>query len=107
VFRGAILQNVTPEPLRGRVMAADFVVGAGGAQLGNLEAGILGSLTTPVTSALAGGLVTVAGALVLALVLPGFRRYRWAGTSAQAEQDPAFPGFPASPEDPEPRLERR
>ena len=79
VFRGAILQEVTPEPLRGRVMASDFVVGAGGAQLGNLEAGTLGSLTTPGISALAGGLATVAGALVISVLLPGFYRYRWGG----------------------------
>jgi MFS family permease len=83
VFRGAILQEVTPDPLRGRVMAADYVVGAGGAQVGNLEAGALGSLTTPVISALAGGLATVAGALILAVALPGFYRYRWTG-----DQDP-------------------
>ena len=41
VFRGAIVAAVTPDRLRGRVMAADYVVGAGGGQLGNLEAGAL------------------------------------------------------------------
>jgi MFS family permease len=83
VFRGAILQNVTPEPLRGRVMAADYVVGAGGGQLGNLEAGTLAALTTPVISALTGGLATVAGAMILALALPGFYRYRWTATTPE------------------------
>ena len=39
VFRGAIVQAVTPEALRGRLLAADYVVGAGGGQLGNLESG--------------------------------------------------------------------
>ena len=39
VFRGAIVAAVAPDQLRGRVMAADYVIGAGGAQLGNLEAG--------------------------------------------------------------------
>ena len=76
VFRSTIVATVTPDRLRGRVMAADYVVGAGGAQLGNLEAGALGTLTTPVISALAGGLVTIAGAVVIALALPGFTRYR-------------------------------
>ncbi len=33
-----IVAAVTPDRLRGRVMAADYVVGAGGGQLGNLEA---------------------------------------------------------------------
>jgi len=76
VFRQSILQVVTPERLRGRVLAADYVVAAGGPQLGNLEAGALGSLTTPVISALTGGLLTVAGAVVIGAALPGFRRYR-------------------------------
>jgi MFS family permease len=77
IFRGSVLQAVTPHGLMGRVMAADYVVGAGGGQLGNLEAGALGSLTSPTVSALSGGLVTVAGALVIGLALPAFRRYRW------------------------------
>ncbi len=79
VFRGAILQAVTPDQLRGRVMAADYVVGAGGGQLGNLEAGALGSLTSPAISALSGGLATIAGAIVIALALPAFTRYRRQG----------------------------
>jgi len=87
VFRQSILQAVTPEHLRGRVLAADYVVAAGGPQLGNLEAGALGSLTTPVISALTGGLVTVAGALVIGAALPAFRRYRWE-PGAAAEQRP-------------------
>lgn len=75
VFRGAIVQSVTPDGLRGRVLAADYVVGAGGGQLGNLEAGALGSLTTPAISALTGGLVTVAAAVTIAITLPAFTRY--------------------------------
>jgi MFS family permease len=76
VFRGAIANTVTPDQLRGRVLAADYVVGAGGAQLGNLEAGALGSLTSPTISALGGGLATIAGAVVIGLALPAFTRYR-------------------------------
>jgi MFS family permease len=76
VFRGAIVQAVTPDQLRGRILAADYVVGAGGGQLGNLEAGALGSLTSPVISAFSGGLVTIAGAVVIGLALPAFTRYR-------------------------------
>ena len=76
VFRGVIVQTVTPDEFRGRVNAADYVVGAGGGQLGSLEAGLVGSLTTPVISALTGGLLTVAGAIAIGASLPGFRRYR-------------------------------
>jgi MFS family permease len=78
VFRGTIVAAVTPDQLRGRVMAADYIVGAGGGQIGNLEAGALGSLTSPAISALSGGLVTIAGAIVIGLALPAFTRYRHA-----------------------------
>jgi len=76
VLRGAIVQTATGEEFRGRVTAADYVVGAGGGQLGNLEAGALGSLTSPVISALSGGLATIAGAVLIGLALPAFTRYR-------------------------------
>jgi len=76
VVRGIIVQEATPDEFRGRVNAADFLVGAGGSQLGSLEAGLVGSLTTPVISALSGGLATVAGAAAIGALLPAFRRYR-------------------------------
>jgi MFS family permease len=76
VVRGMIVQAATPDELRGRVSAADYLVGAGGGELGSLEAGLVGSLTTPVISALSGGLLTIFGALVIGAALPGFRRYQ-------------------------------
>jgi MFS family permease len=82
VMRGMIVQAATPDEFRGRVNAADFLVGAGGGELGSLEAGVVGTLATPAVSALSGGLLTVAGALVIGAALPAFRRYR----------DPAAPG---------------
>jgi MFS family permease len=76
VVRGIIVQEATPDELRGRVNAADFLVGVGGSQLGSLEAGLVGSWTTPVISALSGGLATVVGAAAIGALLPAFRRYR-------------------------------
>jgi MFS family permease len=84
VLRGMIVQAVTPDEFRGRVSAADYLVGAGGGQLGSLEAGIVGSLTTPVISALSGGLLTVAGAVAIGAALPGFRKYRAPEAAAEA-----------------------
>jgi hypothetical protein len=46
VLRGTIIQGATPDRLRGRVTAADYVVGAGGGELGNLESGAIGSLAS-------------------------------------------------------------
>jgi MFS family permease len=76
IVRGIIVQEATPDEFRGRVNAADFLVGAGGGELGSLEAGLVGSWTTPVISALSGGLLTVFGVVAIAAAMPGFRRYR-------------------------------
>ncbi len=84
VIRGTIVQAVTTDALRGRLTAAEYVIGAGGESLGKLESGLVGSLASPVISALSGGLITVALSAVLALALPGFARYR-AGQAGQSE----------------------
>jgi MFS family permease len=76
VVRSIIVQEATPDEFRGRVNAADFLVGAGGSELGSLEAGLVGSWATPVISALSGGLLTVLGVLAIGAALPGFRRYQ-------------------------------
>jgi len=89
VFRGVIVQTVTPDEFLGRVNAADYVVGAGGGQLGSLEAGLVGSLTTPAISALSGGLLTIAAAIALGAALPGFRRYRAPDPAADPAPHPA------------------
>jgi len=83
VLRGAIVQAVTTDALRGRLTSAEYVIGAGGDSLGGLESGALGSLTSPVISALTGGLATVVVSVVLGLALPKFVAYR-AGTNAEA-----------------------
>jgi MFS family permease len=90
VFRGTIVQANTPDQLRGRVTAAEYVVGASGGQLGNLEAGALGSLTSPALSAFGGGLITIVGALAVALALPNFARYRAQTNSAKRETGAPF-----------------
>jgi MFS family permease len=96
VFRGTIVQQSTPDELRGRVTAADYVVGAGGGQLGNVEAGALGSLTSPTISALSGGLVTIAGAIVIGLALPAFSRYRAVVRDRDQEESPEAPAAAAT-----------
>jgi MFS family permease len=97
VFRGTIVQAVTPDRLRGRVTAAEYIVGASGGQIGNLESGALGSVTTPVISALTGGLVTIAAALVIGLGLPEFARYRsrLAETAGEPRSEAASDGSSA------------
>jgi MFS family permease len=75
VFRTTLVQVLTPDALQGRVNGVGFVVGAGGPQLGGVESGVVAQLTTPVFSAVSGGLVCLAGVIVLGVVFPAFGRY--------------------------------
>jgi hypothetical protein len=50
-FRAAMVQTVTPDELRGRVSSVEYIVGTGGAPLGNVESGAVASLTSPATGA--------------------------------------------------------
>ncbi len=46
-FRAAMVQTVTPDEFRGRVSSVEYIIGTGGAPLGNVESGAVASLTTP------------------------------------------------------------
>ena len=84
VLRSTIIQIATPDAFRGRINAAEYVVGSSFPQLGNFRAGALGSLTTPAWSASIGGLMSFAGTAIIALALPALVRYRSPGASADA-----------------------
>jgi MFS family permease len=75
VFRNTILQSSVPDRLRGRLSALQIAVVQGGPRLGDLEAGAVADGFGPVASVISGGVACVAGALALAALLPGFRRY--------------------------------
>lgn len=75
ILRAALVQTITPDVLRGRVSAVDYVVGAGGPQLGNLRAGVVGSLLGPAASAVIGGLAVIVVVAGLRLRLPGLARW--------------------------------
>jgi hypothetical protein len=75
VFRSTILQVNTPDALRGRVSGVGFVVGAGGPRLGDVEAGAVAAITSPVISAVSGGLACVLGVVLLGLAVPALARY--------------------------------
>lgn len=75
VFRSTILQVNTPDALQGRVSSVGYVVGAGGPSLGDVEAGTVAAVTSPVFSAVSGGLACVAGVILLGLAVPDLARY--------------------------------
>jgi predicted MFS family arabinose efflux permease len=75
VLRGTILWTVTPDHLRGRVSGIEFAQVAATPALGNVEAGLVASLTSLRFSIVSGGLLCVVGTVVVALAVPAFTRY--------------------------------
>jgi predicted MFS family arabinose efflux permease len=91
VFRSTIIQLSVPDALRGRLQGVQMAVVTGGPRLGDMEAGVMATAFGDTTSVVSGGLACVAGALILARLLPGFRRQR-------ALPHPATPAEGAAPE---------
>jgi MFS family permease len=75
VLRSTILLRSTPDHLRGRLLGIEFTQVASAPSLGDLEAGILASLTSLRFSIVSGGVLCIVGCAVTALALPGFLRY--------------------------------
>jgi MFS family permease len=75
VLRSNILLTVTPDSMRGRLSGIELAQVAGAPELGNVEAGIVASLTSVRASIVSGGVLTVLGTVVVALALPALVRY--------------------------------
>jgi MFS family permease len=75
VMRQTILFSVTPDRLRGRLSGIEFAQVASTPALGNVEAGLVASLTSLRFSIVSGGIACVAGTLLIALLVPAFIRY--------------------------------
>jgi MFS family permease len=75
VFRDTMLMRLTPDALRGRLVGIEFAQVASAPALGNLEAGVLASLTSLRVSIVSGGIACVVGCGLLALAFPALMRY--------------------------------
>jgi MFS family permease len=75
VCRSTINQTVTPDSLRGRMSSVFTVVVTSGPRLGDVEAGLVASLTSARFSVASGGLATVAGAALVMLAFPALWNY--------------------------------
>jgi predicted MFS family arabinose efflux permease len=75
VFRGTIVQEATPDPLRGRVSAVNIMVVTGGPRLGDLEAGLVAGAVGAPASVVIGGLACLAGTVAVAARFPSLRAY--------------------------------
>jgi sugar phosphate permease len=76
VLRSTILQAWAPEEFRGRIASVQVAVVEGGPRLGDLESGAVASLVSTEFSIVSGGPACAAGAMLLTVLLPGFRRYQ-------------------------------
>jgi MFS family permease len=75
VMRSVIMLSATPEALRGRLTGIEFMQVAAAPTLGNVEAGVVASLTSLRFSIVSGGILTVVGTVVVSLFFPALIRY--------------------------------
>jgi MFS family permease len=75
VLRSNILLTVTPDSMRGRLSGIELAQVAGAPELGNVEAGIVASLTSVRASIVSGGVLTVVGTVAVAAAVPALVRY--------------------------------
>jgi len=75
IFRSTIVLTVTPDHMRGRIGGIEFAQVASTPSLGNLEAGVVASLTSLRFSIVSGGIGCIVGTLACALAFPVLLRY--------------------------------
>ena len=75
VFRSTLVQLETPDQLRGRVMSIHILVVTSGPRLGDIEAAVVASLTTPQFAVVSGGILCVLGVGVVARRFPELARH--------------------------------
>ena len=75
VLRSTILLQATPDAMRGRLSGIELAQVASAPMLGNVEAGLVASLTSVRFSIASGGIACVAGTLLIALTVPALRHY--------------------------------
>ncbi|HWF16599.1 MAG TPA: MFS transporter [Acidimicrobiales bacterium] len=74
VVRNTILQTSIPERFRSRMSSIQMAVVQGGPRLGDLESGVVATATSLEFAVVSGGLACIAGAAVIAALMPVFRR---------------------------------
>lgn len=75
VCRSVINQTVTPDEMRGRMSSVFSLVVTSGPRLGDIEAGVVASVTSPRFSVLSGGIACVVGAGLVVIAFPALARY--------------------------------
>jgi MFS family permease len=76
VMRGTAIQLSTPDELRGRVSAVNFIFIGASNQLGAVESGFVAALTSATFAVVSGGVASLAVLALIALKFPALRSYR-------------------------------
>jgi hypothetical protein len=74
VIRSTLLLTRTPDALRGRITAINFIFIGASNELGGFESGLAAQLFGPVIAVAAGGVGTILVVLCVALIWPEMRR---------------------------------
>lgn len=74
VVRHSLVQLLTPDALRGRVMAVNQIFIGSSNEIGALRAGLMSAAIGPVAAVVWGGIGTVAVTVAVARAVPGLRR---------------------------------
>jgi MFS family permease len=75
IFRLSIIQASVEDRFRGRLEGIGMAVWATGPALGDVESGVVATLTSTSISIVSGGLISIAGIGLLGWFAPGFWRY--------------------------------
>lgn len=75
VSRSTIVQLHTPDALRGRVAAAEQIVGQAGPDVGNMRGGLVADATSGVVALVSGGLLCIAAVVLIGATTPGLRHF--------------------------------
>jgi MFS family permease len=75
-FRSAIVLTATPDEMRGRVSGIELAQVASAPTLGNVEAGVVASLTSLRFSVVSGGVLCIVGTALILALFPALVRYR-------------------------------
>ena len=81
VVRHTLVNIITPDHMRGRVMAVNSIFIGSSNELGGFESGLVAKLFSPVISVVSGGIATVGVVLLWAGLFPRLRAF---GSLAEA-----------------------
>ena len=75
VIRSTLVQLLTPDEMRGRVSAINYLFIGTSNELGGFESGVVAGLFGPVISVVSGGIGTLVVVALVAWRMPGLRRF--------------------------------